>query len=152
MQVRPQRPKQRWFHVFRNSAVRTGIYTGVCLAAILSAWLVVANRIPFLERFATERNIAAVVALALFSTIPLMRFYRLPGSLLIAGLISWTILTMAYGVLTLFFTGLSEWHSPFQIFTLGTLVFLIVTTLFWIGTIVWRTRAAHVPHPRNHIG
>jgi hypothetical protein len=35
---------------------------------------------------------------------------------------------------------------------LGTIVFLIITTLFWIGTIVWRTRAAHVHHSRNHIG
>jgi len=151
MPVRTCRPAYRWFHIFRNSAVRTGIYTGVCLAAVLTAWLVVANRVPVLERFATERNIAAVVALALLSTIPLMRFYRLPGSLLIAGLISWTILSLAYGMLTLFFRGLSEWRSPFQIFTLGTIVFLIVTTLFWIGTIIWRTRASHVSHSRNHV-
>ena len=151
MPVRTRRPAYRWFHIFRNSAVRTGIYTGVCLAAVLTAWLVVANRVPVLERFATERNIAAVVALALLSTIPLMRFYRMPGNLLISGMISWTILTLAYGMLTLFFRGLSEWRSPFQIFTLGTIVFLIVTTLFWIGTIIWRTRASHVSHPRNHV-
>ncbi|HMI50963.1 MAG TPA: hypothetical protein VK525_05585 [Candidatus Saccharimonadales bacterium] len=151
MSARLHRPAYRWFHILRNPAVRTGIYTGVCLAAVLTAWLVVANRVPVLERFATERNIAAVVALALLSTIPLMRFYRLPGNLLISGLISWTILTLAYGMLTLFFRGLSEWRSPFQIFTLGTIVFLIVTTLFWIGTIIWRARASHISHSRNHV-
>jgi len=120
---------------------------------VLTAWLVVANRMPVLERFATERNIAAMVVLALLSTIPLMRFYRLPAKLLISGLISWTILTMTYGILTLFFGGLSEWHSAFQIFMLGAVVYLIVTTVFWIGTIIWRTRASHVSHPhsRNHM-
>jgi hypothetical protein len=153
MPVRAHLPAYRWFYVFRNAAVRTGIYTGVCLSAVLTAWLVIANRVPSLENFATQRNATAVVALALLSTIPMMRFYRLPGNLLISGLLSWTILTLSYGILTLFFSSLSEWHSPFQIFTLGAVVYLIVTTVFWIGTIIWRTRASHVSHShsRNHV-
>lgn len=153
MPVRAHLPAYRWFYVFRNAAVRTGIYTGVCLSAVLSAWLVLANRVPSLESFAIERNVAAVILLALLSTIPMMRFFRLPANLMISGLISWTILTLAYGVLTLFFRGLSEWHSSFQIFMLGTVVYLIVTTVCWIGTIIWRTRASHVAHPhsRNHV-
>src|SRR5437879_6998503 len=56
MLVRPHLPGYRWFHVFRNAAIRTGVYVGVCLTLVFSAWLVIANRAPFLERFALERD------------------------------------------------------------------------------------------------
>ena len=58
MLVRPHLPGYRWFHIFRNAAIRTGVYAGVCLSLVFSAWLVIANHAPFLERFAMERNIA----------------------------------------------------------------------------------------------
>jgi hypothetical protein len=60
MLVRPHLPGYRWFHVFRNAAIRTGVYVGVCLTLVFTAWLIVANRAPFLERFALERNIFAL--------------------------------------------------------------------------------------------
>ena len=63
MLVRPHLPGYRWFHVFRNAAIRTGVYVGVCLTLVFTAWVVIANHAPFLERFALERNIAAAVIL-----------------------------------------------------------------------------------------
>jgi len=29
-------------------------------------------------------------------------------------------------------------------------VYMIVTTICWIGTIIWKARASHVTHPNNH--
>jgi len=48
MLVRPHLPGYRWFHVFRNAAIRTGVYVGVCLTLVFTAWLVIANHAPFL--------------------------------------------------------------------------------------------------------
>jgi len=54
MLVRPHLPGYRWFHVFRNAAIRTGVYVGVCLTLVFTAWLVIANHAPFLDRFAMD--------------------------------------------------------------------------------------------------
>src|SRR5260370_42681388 len=79
MLVRPHLPGYRWFHVFRNTAIRTGVYVGVCLTLVLTAWLVIANYAPFLERFALERNIAATVILCFLAAVPIFRFLRCRG-------------------------------------------------------------------------
>src|SRR5258707_6450333 len=89
MLVRPHLPGYRWFHVFRNAAIRTGVYVGVCLTLVFSAWLVIANRAPILERFALERNIAAAAILGFLAVVPIFRFLRLPGHLLASSLIGW---------------------------------------------------------------
>src|SRR5438093_7581878 len=76
MLVRPHLPGYRWFHVFRNAAIRTGVYGGVCLTLVFAAWLVIANRAPFLDRFAMERNIAAAAILCFLAAVPVFRFLR----------------------------------------------------------------------------
>src|SRR5260221_14734553 len=96
MLVRPHLPGYRWFHVFRNAAIRTGVYVGVCLTLVFSAWLVIANHAPFLERFALERNIAAAAVLGFLAAIPAFRFLRLPGHLLASSLVGGLICSLAY--------------------------------------------------------
>src|SRR2546422_7619604 len=54
-----QPPGSRWFSWLRNATLRIGILTGVYLSAVLWAWLVVANRIPWSANFALPRNAAA---------------------------------------------------------------------------------------------
>ncbi len=149
MLVRPHLPGYRWFHVFRNAAVRTGVYVGVCLTLVFTAWLVIANHVPFLDRFALERNIAAAAVLGFLAVVPIFRFWRMPGVLLASSLIGWLIFSLCYRALCMIFSGLSNWHSTFQVFMLGAVVYMIVTTLSWIGTIIWKAREAHVSHP-NH--
>jgi hypothetical protein len=149
MPIRAHLPGYRWFGVLGDSAVRTGIYTGVCLAAVFTLWLNLANRMSFLERCALERNIAAAVLLGLFASVPVLRFYRLPGALLISSLLAWTILTIVYRVWCIFFHLLGDKYSAFQVFMLGAVVYLIVATLSWIGTIIWRARQTDISHP-NH--
>jgi cytochrome bd-type quinol oxidase subunit 2 len=150
MFVRPHLPGYRWFHVFRNAAIRTGVYVGVCLTLVFSAWLVIANRAPILERFALERNIAAAAILGFLAVVPIFRFLRLPGHLLASSLIGWLIFSLSYRALCLLFRGLSNWHSTLQVFMLGAVVYMILTTLSWIATTIWRAREAHASHPNHH--
>ncbi len=149
MLVRAHLPGYRWFHVFRNAAIRTGVYVGVCLTLVFTAWLVIANHAPFLERFAMERNIPAAAILAFLAAIPIFRFLRLPGHLLASSLLGWFIFSLSYRTLCLIFHRLSDWHSTFQVFMLGAVVYMILTTLSWIVGVIWRAREAHASHP-NH--
>jgi hypothetical protein len=116
------------------------VYAGVGLSTVLVAWVFVANRAPALEPFALERNIAAAVALGLFAAVPVLRFLRLPGPLLASSLIAWSILALTYRLLCVYFWGLAERYSAVQLFTIGAILYMILATLSWIGTCIWRAR------------
>src|SRR6266404_1241457 len=141
MLLRPHLPGYRWFHVFRNAAIRTGVYVGVCLTLVFTAWLVIANHAPFLDRFAMERFLAAV---------PVFRFLRLPGHLMASSLLGWLIFSVSYRALCFIFRGLSNRLSTFHVFVLGAVVYMILTTLCWIVGVIWRAREAHESHPNHH--
>ena len=150
MSVRPHLPGYRWLRVFRNAAVRTGVYVGICLTLVFTAWLVIANHAPFLERFALERNIAAAAILGFLGAVPIFRFLRLPGHLLASSLLGWLIFSLSYRALCLIFRGLSNRLSTFHVFMLGAVVYMILTTLCWIVATIWRARGAHDTHPNHH--
>jgi hypothetical protein len=150
MLARAHLPGYRWFHVFRNAAIRIGVYTGVCLALVFTAWLFLANHVPLLSRLALERNIATAALLCLFALIPILRFLNMPGYLLASGLIAWLIFSSYYRVLCFFFRKLSDWHSTFQVFMVGAVVYMILATLSWITVSIWRTRETRASHPHNH--
>lgn len=137
-------------HVFRNASVRTGVYVGVCLALAFSGWVVVANRVPFLEPFALMRNFVAVAVMALLGAVPVLRFWRLPGNLLASSLVSWLIFTVSYRLLSFYFLGLEGRFSAIQIFMLGAVAYMLVVTLFWLWTIIRRARASDVSHTNGH--
>jgi len=111
---------------------------------VLVAWLVVANRAPSLEPFALERNLAAAVTLGLFAAVPVLRFLRLPGPLLSSGLIAWSITAFTYRLLGIYFWGLAARYSAMQFFTLGTIAYMILATLSWIGSCIARARESNV--------
>jgi hypothetical protein len=150
MPVAAHLPGYRWFHVFKNVAVRVGVYIGVCLSLVLSTWILLANRVPFLERFALERNLAGAALLGLLAVIPVIRFLRSPGNLLSSSLVAWTIFSLTYRLLCFFFDHLNNKYSAFQIFMLGFVLYMILATLSWIGMLIWRVRERHISHPNNH--
>jgi len=139
-------PGYHWFRFFRYVPVRVGIYSGVCMSLCFSLWLLAANRVRFLEPFALQRNVAAIVILVCLASIPLLRFYRAPAELLVSGLMAWTLLSLTFGLWCLEFTLLDEKYSAFHVFVLGAVVYMIGATLSWVGTIIWRARAAHSSH------
>jgi len=142
-------PGYRWLMFLRNVPVRVGIYTGICLSFVFVMWLLLANRVPLLERLALERNIAAVVFLLLCASLPVLRFYRSPGDLLVSGLLAWMLLSITYRLLCMVFVLLNDRYSAFHVFVLGAVVYLICATLSWIGMIIWKVRSADISHP-NH--
>ena len=150
MSVQTHLPGYRWFHVFRNAAIRTGVYVGVCLTLIFTAWLVIANHAPFLERFAMERNIAAAGMLCFLAAVPVLRFLRYPGHLLASSLVGWMIFTLCYRMLCMIYRGLSNRLSASEVFMMGAVVYMILTTLCWIVATIWKAREAHASHPNHH--
>jgi hypothetical protein len=120
------------------------------LSIAFSGWVIVANRVPLLDRFALVRNLAAVSVLGLIALIPVLRFWRMPGNLLASSLVAWLLFSMSYRVLCLLFVGLAERFSAVQIFVLGAVLYMLVVTLSWIWTIIRRARASHVSHPNHH--
>ena len=67
-----------------NAAFRIGVYIGVALSVVLTAWIIVANRVSFLEPFDRERNLAATTLIGLFALIPVLRYMSSPRSLLLS--------------------------------------------------------------------
>jgi hypothetical protein len=142
-------PGYRWLMFLRNVPVRVGIYTGICLSLIFTMWLLLANRVPVLERFGPELKAVAGVFLVLLACLPVLRFYRSPGDLLVSGLLAWTLLSITYRMLCMVFVLLDARYSAFHVFVLGAVVYLVGVTLSWIGTMIWRVRAEDMSHPHH---
>jgi hypothetical protein len=150
MSIRAHLPAYDTFHPFRNAAVRTGLYVGFALSMVFGGWVIIANRVPFLEPFALARNLAAVTVLGLIALIPVLRFWRMPGYILASSLVAWVTLSLFYRVLCMYFRGLAARFSAVQIFVLGAVLYMLAVTLSWIWTIIRRARAAQLPHPNHH--
>ncbi len=142
-------PGYRWFQFLRNPSIRMGIYTGVGLSLVFSAWVIIANRVPVLEPFALARNIGAIAALCFFASLPTLRFFRNPGEMLVSGLVGWAMLSCTYRILCAVFVLLQDRYSAFHVFMLGAVVYLICATVSWIGTIIWRARMADGTHTHH---
>ena len=133
-----------------RAAFRIGIYLGIALSAVLTAWVIVANRVPFLEPFDRERNLAATTLIGLFALVPILRYMSAPRLLLISGLVGWAMLSFCYRLLSLFFPGLSGIRTPTQVLMLGVLFYLISATVAWMISTVWRVRQSDSSHSRVH--
>jgi hypothetical protein len=127
-----------------------GVYVGFVLSVVFSGWVIVANRVPLLDRFALIRNLAAVAVLGLVALIPVLRFWRMPGNLLASSLIGWVLFSLSYRVLCMLFVGLAERFSAVQIFVLGAVLYMLLVSLSWIWAIIRRARASHASHPNHH--
>jgi hypothetical protein len=139
----------RWLAIPKDAAVRTGVYVGSALSLVFAAWLLIANRVPFLEPLAMERNIIAAALLASLACIPLIRFYRAPADLLLSGFLSWSCLALTYRIFCFKFALLEEYYSALHVFVLGVICYLVFATVSWIGTIIWRVHATNSSHPHH---
>jgi hypothetical protein len=151
MRVRAHLPGYRRLQFLASAAVRTGVYTGIALALIFALWLILANDVPVLEKFALERNIAGAGALAIVALVPILRFWRLPANLLTSGLLGWAIMSLAYRLLCIHFAGLAARNSATHVFTLGAVVYLIAATVAWIGSCIWKLRDSDASRSHSHI-
>jgi hypothetical protein len=148
MRVREWFPGSELALVLHDSGVRIGACAGVGLSISLITWIYVANRVPALEHVALQRNVIGAAVLTLFFLVPVVRFMWQPGRLLISSIIAWSILTFAYRALCMNFHALEHRYSAVQIFTLGVFVCMILATLSWIGTCIWRVRESYMSSHR----
>jgi hypothetical protein len=146
MSVRVELPGYGKLGVFQNAAIRTGVYSGLGLSIVFTSWVFVANRITGLESLAFERNLIGAAVLGLFAAVPVLRFLRFPGHLLASSLIAWTIFAVTYRVLCMRFDGLAVRYGAVHVFALGAVLYLILATVSWLGTVIWKALTSHTSH------
>lgn len=148
MRARPQLPGARWFFWLRNVPLRVGVITGIYLSFVFVAWLIVANRLPWLKPFANARNLAAEIAMVALLAVPVLRFRHEPGRLFVAGLAAWTLLTITYMAAELYFPLLETRMSALHVFVIGTISYGLVAVFQWVFWICVECRHRHVVQSR----
>ncbi len=137
-----------------SPAVRMGLRVGVLLSVILSAWLILANRVHALERFAMERNAVTMGLFLLVAVVPIARFRSSPWYLAISGVIGWAINCFCYFVWTIYFDLLSGRMGAFRVFVMGAAIYGLAAVMMWIGNLihgVWHQHLTVAPVPRRRI-
>lgn len=136
MSARSQLAGLERFFSLRDPTLRVGIFTGVALSAVFTAWLFVANRVPELERFATLRNIAAAVTLLVLMSIPVCRFLLSPARMFVSGILGWALASLCYFSLELDFPRLESRMGVFHVFMLGAIAYGFLAVLDWVVSIL----------------
>src|ERR1700687_1472532 len=144
MAARPELQRMRWFLGLRNSSLRSGVLTGVYLSCVLVVWLFVANRVPEFESFAGVRNLAGGGTVILLMLIPVLRFRREPVRMCVSGLTPWTLPTLTYIAMEMYFSLLESRVGAFHIFMLGTISYGFVAVFHWVFLLFAEARHRHV--------
>ena len=116
----------------RNPALSLGVLLGICFSGAGLGWLLLANRVPHLDQFASERNLALAIVFALLGVVPACRFMRSPGRSFLSGITAWSIVTGMYFLAELVFPRLATRLSAFHLFALGCVVFGFLAVLAWV--------------------
>jgi hypothetical protein len=120
----------------RNQALSLGVLLGICFSGAGLGWLLLANRVPHLDQFASERNLALAVVFALLGLVPACRFMKSPGRSFLSGITAWSIVTAMYFLAELVFPRLATRLSAFHLFALGCVVFGFLAALAWVMNLV----------------
>ncbi len=150
MTVRAHCPRMNRFMSCGTHRFEQVIYVGIILSIVFSGWVIVANHLPSLDRFALARNLTAVVLLGLVALIPFFDFgacreicwpralWRGPFSAWPIAFCAW-ILRALRSVSALFKSSCS---APY--FICSWLLFA------GYGPSSSRARASHESHPNHH--
>jgi len=133
-----------------RSPVRTGIHTGALLIAVMFGFLVVANRIPSLERYALERNAVACALFVILMLYPVIRFLDRPRQMFFSAIIGWVTFAAAYDLAGLFFHDLfNVLRTPFQALIEGGLVYGVIAGILWVGEMCLHARRHSIAPSRK---
>ena len=144
MEVRPKFSDMKWFLWLQNAALRTGVLAGIYLSCVLLAWLLVANRVPELERLAFPRNLAAGGAALLAMAMPVLRFRSHPRRMFVSGVTAWLLLTLTYRASELYYSLLESRMGAFHLFMLGAVSFGFVAVFRWVYLLCAEVRHRHI--------
>jgi hypothetical protein len=128
----PPQPKRARAQQASRRAIRLGLIIGAALSGVAIAWLLIANRIPSLDRLALLRNIAAVGLAMVFMFVPFYRFRKDPHYLFSCGLTAWSILTLVYAILQIPFPRLATRMGTFHFFMMGAVLLGLAAALLWV--------------------
>jgi hypothetical protein len=115
-----------------QTILRLGLIAGAALSAVAIAWLLIANRVPALDRLAMLRNLAAGALVIGIMLVPVWRFRGCPAHVLTCGLTSWSILTLVYAILQIPFPLLGIRMGTFHFFMLGAVLLGLASVLLWV--------------------
>jgi hypothetical protein len=133
MPPRPTAPRHR----SSPRAMKLGLFLGGGLSGVAIAWLLIANRLPALDRLAMLRNLAAVALAMIFMLVPFYRFRRNPYHLFTCGLTAWSVLTLVYAILQIPFPRLAARMGTFHFFMLGAVLLGLASALLWVTQLVF---------------
>lgn len=141
----PREHHEKYGHTFRalRRVIRVGAIEGVLLSMILTAWLLVANRVPYFDRFASLRNALAIAALFLSALIPIAKFRNSAKDVLPAGAIGLGMACLVYWAWTIYFENLADRMSASRIFVMGLVAYTMAAALLWVGSMVRSARHHH---------
>jgi hypothetical protein len=131
---------------FRNPAFSLGVLLGVCFSGVGLTWLLLANRVPYLDQYAFERNLSLAIAFIVLGLIPTSRFMKSPRRSFLCGITAWVIFTAAYSVTELYYPGLAARLSSFHLFVLGGVVLGLLAALSWVTNLVIVLRRVWISH------
>jgi len=132
-------------------AVWTGLYTGTLLVMVMFGALVAANRLPWLDNRALERNAASYGLFVIFMLIPVVRFLNRPIQMFTSAMIAWVMFVIAYDIAGMLFRNLFQiLRTPFQAFIEGAVVYGVFAVGSWVGAMVLHARHHAITPRRRH--
>jgi hypothetical protein len=125
---------------------------GVLLSTILTAWLLIANRLPYFsaehsgelrDTLAAVRNALAIAALFLSGLIPIAKFRNSPKDVLPAGALGLGMACLVYWAWTIYFENLADRMGASRIFVMGLVAYTMASVLLWVGSMIRSARHHH---------
>jgi len=130
-----------------NPVIRTGVFAGAILVAVMLGALIAATRVPKFDSIAAIRNLISCAAFGLAMTIPVARYFSHPWKLFAAGLTAWSLLAAAYGCAAIFFDNLVNrlGMTPLHLLMLGAVTYGVLAVMIWVASsvasLLWRPTA-----------
>jgi hypothetical protein len=138
-------------------ALSTGIYTGALLVIVTFGALVAANRMPWLDNRALERNAVFCGLFIIFMLIPIVRFYNRPVQMFTSAMIAWGMFVVSYYLAGMFFHNLFDvLRTPLQALIEGAVVYGFFAVSSWVASMALHARHEAIEsrrgqhHPAPH--
>jgi hypothetical protein len=133
-----------------SPALRTGLYTGGLLVVVMIVSLIAANRLPWLETRALERNAAGYGLFVLFMLIPVARFWNRPPRMFASGMLAWAMFVIAYDIAGMFFRNLFQiLRTPFEALLEGAIIYGVCSVIAWVGGMALLARMSPIAPRRR---
>ena len=132
-------------------ALWTGLYTGALLILVMVGALVTANRFPWFDSRALERDAIAYSLFVIFMLIPVCRFLNRPLQMFTSAMVGWVVFLIAYDFAGMYFHNLFQvLRTPFEAMIEGTVVYGVCAVGSWVGAMILRARHHSIAQERRH--